>query len=190
MKSKGLFAAAFLALAFLLAEAASGQPVPGKKFELGTAVSYYHGSYGWDVLSDSYTNLNIPLRFGWFVWKGLEIEPEVTAIIPIQGDENDVTFYFEAKVVYNFKAIGKLAPFLGGTTGWGNGLPKRSWIAQNGKTRTMADGVVAGVKYRVGPAVALRAEYKMVIYSWRNKTTSYREGGTLHNGNVGVSVLF
>jgi hypothetical protein len=190
MKKAGSFTAVFLILAFLGAGAASGQPVPGKKFELGTAVSFYHTSYEWGVLSGSYTNLNVPVRFGWFVWKGLEIEPEATAIIPIQGDARDVTFYFEGKLVYNFKAIGKLTPFLGGTTGWGNGLPKRGWVEGSGQARTMADGIIAGVKYLIGDTLALRAEYRLVIYRWRDAEASYTEGGALHNAYVGLSIFF
>jgi hypothetical protein len=191
MKRFGVSAAVFLVLACLAAGSASGQPVPGKRFELGTAVSWYHTSQGWGgVTVDSYTNLNIPLRFGWFVWKGLELEPEVTAIIPLESGDGGVTFYCEFKVVYNFKPAGKLVPFLGGSTGWGNGLPKRGAIAGSGNATTMADGLLAGVKYVIGKRIALRAEYRFGIYSWKDTEAMYKEGGTLHNGNVGVSLFF
>ena len=159
-------------------------------FELSAALSFYHNRYYSGEISDSFSMLCVPVRFGWFVWKGLEIEPEISMFFPLRSDGGSVRHYFEAKVVYNFKASGKLIPFLGGTTGWGNGLPKRAWNYGGGKVRTMADGLVAGLKIRIGPAAALRAEYKLVLYSWREAGGLYREGGTLHHGSIGLSIFF
>jgi hypothetical protein len=71
-------------LIFLGATLAMSQPVPGKKFEFSTAFSF--SSFKFSGGMDSESLLLIPLRFGYFVWKGLEIEPELTLAKFSPGD--------------------------------------------------------------------------------------------------------
>ena len=94
-----------LALLLVLGAAvAVAQPVPGKKFELGTAIALWSYSYENEDYSNSWTLLNIPVRFGWFLWKGLQLEPEVIFTIPIGEDKGDTAYFLSGHLVYNFKA--------------------------------------------------------------------------------------
>ncbi len=81
MKKFGVFLAALL---FAGVTFAGSQPVPGKTFEFSTALSFF--SVKADDSEESYSYLSIPVRCGWFVWKGLEIEPEAQVFIPTGGD--------------------------------------------------------------------------------------------------------
>jgi hypothetical protein len=67
-------------LLFLGVTFAASQPVPGKKFEFSTAIDFE--SVTVDGGSGSSGALVIPFRFGWFGWKGLEVEPEVQLLFP------------------------------------------------------------------------------------------------------------
>jgi hypothetical protein len=91
-----------LALLLVLGAAfAAAQPVPGKKFELGTAIALWSYSYENEDYSNSYTLLNVPVRFGWFFWKGLQLEPEIILTIPIGEDGGDVSYFLTGNLVYN-----------------------------------------------------------------------------------------
>jgi hypothetical protein len=68
------------------------------------------------------------VRFGWFLWKGLQLEPEVMFTIPIGEDKGDMAYFLAGHLVYNFKASPKLVPFVGGGAGIGNGIPFLGWV--------------------------------------------------------------
>ena len=102
---------------FLGATLAMSQPVPGKKFEISTAFSFSSFKASGDTDSDSL--LVIPLRFGYFVWKGLEIEPELTLA---KFSPGDARFNLSGNLSYNFKTAGSLIPFLLAGAGFGNGF--------------------------------------------------------------------
>jgi hypothetical protein len=184
----------FLAIAlFLGATFAASQPVPGKKFEFGTSVNlfsiHYEYEYGY---SSSWTILNVPIRFGWFVWKGLEIEPEVIMTIPMSdGKGGDMSYFAAVNLAYNFKMKGKLVPFVGGSAGFGNGIPYMGWVEGGSGEKVTAFGGLAGVKYLLGDIAAIRAEYRLLRYSWKDDyDPMYDETGTIHQILVGLSVFF
>jgi opacity protein-like surface antigen len=183
----------FLAvLLFLGTTFALSQPVPGKKFELGTSVSFFSDKWEYsDGFSDSYTILNVPVRFGWFVWKGLEIEPELTMTIPFGQDKGDMTYFLGANLAYNFKTSGRLVPFVGGSVGFGNGIPYLGWVDGGSGQKTSAYGGLAGVKYLLGNIAAIRVEYKLLLYTWKDADyPDDDETGTIHQILVGLSIFF
>ncbi|OGD27571.1 MAG: hypothetical protein A2028_04045 [Candidatus Aminicenantes bacterium RBG_19FT_COMBO_59_29] len=183
----------FLAvLLFLGTTFALSQPVPGKKFELGTAVSFFSIKYEYsDGYSGSWTVLNVPIRFGWFVWKGLQIEPEVIMTIPIGEDKGDMAYFLGANLAYHFKTSGKFVPFIGGSVGFGNGIPYMGWVEGSSGDKSTAFGGLAGVKYLLGNIAAIRAEYRLLRYSWKDDfSPDYDETGTIHQILVGLSVFF
>jgi hypothetical protein len=184
----------FLAIAlFLGATFAASQPVPGKKFEFGTSVNFFSVNYEYgDGWTGSWTVLNVPIRFGWFVWKGLEIEPEVIMTIPMGQDKGgDMSYFAAANLAYNFKMKGKLVPFVGGSAGFGNGIPYMGWVQGGSGEKVTAFGGLAGVKYLLGDIAAIRAEYRLLRYSWKDDFDPlYDETGTIHQILVGLSVFF
>lgn len=187
-------AIAFLAvLLFLGVTFAASQPVPGKKFEFGTSVNFF--SVSWDTAdgySGSWTIMNVPIRFGWYVWKGLSIEPEVIMTIPLSEDKGgDMAYFAGINLAYNFKTKGKLVPFIGGSAGIGNGIPYMGWVEGGSGEEVTAFGGLAGVKYLLGNIAAIRAEYRLLSYSWKDDFDPiYDETGTIHQILVGLSIFF
>ena len=187
MKRTCVFLAALLLLG---ATFAAAQPVPGKKFEFGTSLSLYSLSWEDEFSSGSFTLLNVPIRFGWFIWKGLEIEPEVVWTIPISESGKDSSYFLQAHLAYNFKAGKRLVPFVGGTIGTGNGIPYLGW-AQGGGGNATGYGGLAGVKYLLGDIAAIRAEYRLLFYDWNDEGDPiFDETGTIHQFLVGLSIFF
>jgi len=186
MKKLCVFMAAlmFLGVAF-----AASQPVPGKKLELGTAVAFF--SFKQDGSTSSYSYLNVPVRLGLFIWKGLEIEPEVQFTIPMNsGGKGDTTYFLLGNITYNFKTAGKLVPFIGGGAGFGNGIPIFGMIEGGSGDKTTAFDGVAGVKFLIGKVAALRAEYRFNRYTWDADWMLEKEKGTYHQFFVGLSLFF
>lgn len=180
------------ALLFLGATFAAAQPVPGKKFELGTSVGLFSYHYESDLWSDSWTVLNVPVRFGWFVWKGLQLEPEVVVTIPFgESKGGEVTYFLTTNLAYNFKTGKKLVPFLGGTAGIGNGIPYMGWVSGGSGEKVTAFGGLAGVKYLIGDVAAIRAEYRLLFYNWKDDVDPmYDETGNIHQFLIGLSIFF
>lgn len=167
---------------------AAAQPVPGKKFELGTAASLWSYSYEYNGYSNSYTILNVPVRFGWFIWKGLQIEPEVLMTIPIGEGGGDMSYFLTGNLVYNFKASPKLFPFIGGGGGYGNGIPFLGWVEGGSGSKAWAFDGLAGFKYLLGNSAALRVEYRFMRYWWESDWSD--ETGYIHQALVGLSIFF
>ncbi len=182
-----------LALLLVLGTAfAAAQPVPGKKFELGTGIALWSYSYDNGEYSDSWTLLNIPVRFGWFIWKGLQLEPEVIFTVPIGEDKGDSTYFLAGHLVYNFCLKGKLIPFIGGGAGVGNGIPFLGWVEGSSNHKTWSIDGLAGVKYLVGSAAAIRAEYRFMRYTDKYDSEWYSEAtkGNIHQVLIGLSIFF
>jgi len=188
MKKLGVF---FAVLLFLGATFAASQPVPGKKFELGTSVNFFSVKYEVEIgYSDSWSILNVPIRFGWYVWKGLELEPEVIMTFPLSGGK-DMAYFAGVNLAYNFRTKGKLVPFIGGSAGIGNGIPYMGWVEGGSGEKVTAFGGLAGVKYLLGNIAAIRAEYRLLRYDWNDDDDpDYDETGTIHQILLGLSIFF
>jgi opacity protein-like surface antigen len=175
-------------LLFLGVTFAASQPVPGKKFELGTSIAFFSVKADDSTSSTSY--LTIPVRFGWFIWKGLEIEPEAQFFFPVSQDSGDTTYFLQARLTYNFKTAGKLIPFIGGGAGFGNGIPIFGMVEGSNDERTSVFDGVAGVKFLIGNIAALRAEYQFNRYTWKDTVSVASEHGNFHQVLVGLSIFF
>jgi hypothetical protein len=172
---------------------AASQPVSGKKFEFSTAASLFSVKYKYAEggYSDSWTVLNVPIRFGWFAWKGLEIEPEFMLTLPIGQDKGESAYFLAVNIAYNFKAKGRLVPFIGGTAGIGNGIPYMGWVSGGSGEQTKAAGGLAGVKFLFSNVAALRAEYHLLFYKWTDDDfPEDNETGTIHQVLLGLSIFF
>ncbi len=181
--------AAFLGLmVFLGGLFAAAGPVGGKKFEFGTALSFF--SLKSDGDSDSWSYLNIPVRFGWFFWKGLEVEGEAILTIPIGEEYADTSYFLLGHLTYNFLASERLIPFVGGGAGVGNGLPIFGIVEGGSDINTWAFDGLAGIKFLFCDCAALRVEYRFIRYFLDAPYLLETEKGTNHQAFVGLSIFF
>jgi len=164
----------------------SAQVIPGK-FELGTSVAYYNLKFDDDTSSMSY--LNIPIRFGWYFWQGLEIEPEFQVFIPMGDTGGDTSYFLQGKLLYNFGLAGGVVPFIGGGAGIGNGIPIFGIIEGGTDTKSFAYTGLAGVKLRIGNSAAIRIEYRFNRFSWQFSDLDEKDWANMHNVLVGISLF-
>jgi opacity protein-like surface antigen len=176
--------AAFLIMAvFLMAAGAFAQSAQEKRVEFSTSASFT--TYKYEHSSESTTLLNVPLRLGFFVWKGLEFEPEVEFTIP--DDTEDTGVIFRGNISYNFRASKKTFPFILAGGGVGNAVKMLTWAADTNETVTVLN-FGAGIKQLVGESAAIRLEYRFSRYSWSSDwASSYRID---HEFLAGVSLFF
>jgi opacity protein-like surface antigen len=183
-----------LGLVLLLAASVAftaAQTATGKRFELGTSISYYNINFD-DDEGGSVSYLNIPVRFGFYIWNGLELEPEFQLFIPMGQDSGDTTYFVTGKLLYNFELGGGFSPFIGGGVGIGNGIPFLGIIEGGTDYKSFAFMGLLGFKYMIGNTAALRVEYRFNRFSWETPwlLEGEKEWSTLHNILVGVSLFF
>jgi hypothetical protein len=159
---------------------AKAQIVENKRFELSTAASVWN--IKWEG-EENQTVFNVPVRFGFFVYKGLEIEPEVLLTIPEESDSTGIIAV--GNLVYNFKLSGGAVPFILGGAGYGNAYPFFCAAFDWDETVKVLN-FGAGIKLLAGDSAALRLEYRFSQYS--------ESGGgdkrTDNNFMLGVSIFF
>jgi opacity protein-like surface antigen len=120
---------------------------------------------------------------------GLELEPEIQVYIPLETGA-DVAYFAQGHVLYNFSLAGKIVPFIGGGAGIGNGLPVYGLIEGGADTRSFAWIGMAGAKFMVTKAVAIRMEYRFNRVSWEIVNLVPKEWGNIHQVLTGISVFF
>lgn len=169
---------------------ASAQVVEGKKFELGTAVNFY--SFKESGSGSSYTYLYVPIQFGWYVWKGLEIAPEVAFQFPMGNMKNlmDTCYILSMNVYYNFKLGQKFVPFVGGGAGFGNAMPYPQYgsIYGGSDIHTSTLDLAGGLKYLLSNSIAMRLEYRYNRYRWDTSGTIYHFN--INQVNLGFTYMF
>ncbi len=160
MKKVSLFLVFMLVMGVVFSAA---QIVPGKKYEAGASIDYYSLGQG----GSTYANyLFVPLHFGWYVWKGLEIEPEFAVNIPLKYVASlDVTCLGTLNVFYNYRIGKKFVPFIGGGFSMGNGIPYAEaepygMLYGDANYNSTALNLGGGLKYLLADNVAIRAEYR------------------------------
>ncbi len=166
-------------LFLVLSEAAFAQPVKNKKFEFSTSASI------WNVTfrdQETETLINIPVRLGFFISKGFEIEPELFLTIP-EGE--DIGILFLVSVSYNFKASNKFIPFILAGGGYGNSEQSVS-VAYDYGTDIFVMNFGGGIKYLVSNSAAIRMDYRFTKYlaegNWLDRTDN--------NVFFGLSIFF
>jgi len=153
----------------------------GKRFEFSTSASLLNFKYKGGT---SYTWINIPLRLGFFIYKGLEIEPELLLTVPIE-ETDDTGIFVLGNVSYNFKASKRVISFILGGLGFGNGIPAFSSAVDWGRNFT-AINFGAGLKCFVGESAAIRVEYRFIKYS-AEEDYSNRTDNRVY---IGLSIFF
>ena len=166
---------------------AAAQPVPGKRFEFGTSLNFVSLKTQNDEPAQG--ALNIPVRFGWFFWKGFELEPEFTISFPIGAVTATTELLFLGNLTYNFKTAKPLVPFIGAGAGVGSGIMLLGGVEGKGTGVTVFDAL-CGVKALFGNVIGLRAEYRFNRYSYNLILEPEPIRGTYHQVMVGLSVFF
>jgi opacity protein-like surface antigen len=172
---------AFLAvLLFLGATFAVSQPVPGKKFEFSTAFSFTSMKSGGDM-GTSDTFLSLPVRVGYYIWKGLEFEPE---LVLMKFKAYEAAYNLNGNLSYNFNTSGHLKPFLLAGAGFGNGVAFGALVeGRTGINATLLN-FGGGVKYVIGTSGAIRLEYRYT----HNRMA--KGNVNLHQVFIGVALFF
>jgi hypothetical protein len=175
---------------FIISDHSFAQPLEGKKFEFSTSASM------WNIKSDggeTETLINLPIRMGFFVFKGLEIEPELFFTIPEESE--DIGYIIIGNLSYNFKTSGNLMLFALGGAGFGNGQRLLDLVVDQEMGVTVYN-FGAGLKYLVGDSAAIRIEYRHTNYSGEKTGTSMwgdwtdKLDRTDNNIFIGVSIFF
>jgi hypothetical protein len=182
MKKIGVFLVALFVLGATLAVA---QPVPGKKFEFGTSVSFTSIKISGGFGADSY--LIMPVRFGYYIWKGLEIEPEllITSVHP----GGHTGFNLSGNVAYHFSVAGRLVPFVLAGVGTGNGYATGPVVSSSTDTTAFLINGGAGAKYLLGNIAAVRMEYRYTR-NRLNKGGFLFQNTDIHQVFIGLSIFF
>ena len=155
------------------------QPVKNKKFEFSTSASIWNVKFEG---TETETVINLPVRLGYFVYKGLEIEAELFLTIP---EDEDLGFLFLGNFSYNFKVSEKLMPFILGGGGYGNSEQSFSTVFDYG-TNIFVINFGAGTKLLINESSAIRIEYRFTKYmadsEWFDRTDQ--------NLFIGISIFF
>lgn len=163
---------------------AAAQPVAGKRFELSTAFSFT--SFKFEGDTESTTLVSLPLRIGFYLWQGLELEPELMAM-KFEGDEFD--YQLSGNLSYNFKLGGQVVAFILGGAGFGNAFSAGPLIEGDAGLHAFLINAGAGFKILIGRSGAVRIEYRFT----RNRLTEPEfepDIFTSHQAFIGVSLFF
>ena len=172
------------------AAAAADRPVEGKKWEFSTAFGFE--SYSYEGSMGAATILNFPVRLGYYLWKGLEFEPELKfTSYHYSGGGSESGALFSLNLAYNFKLKSpRLIPFVLGGYGFGDGYAHLLMFVE-----PLPDGVSAtaydfggGIKYLFGNIAALRLEYRYT--HWMSEKLGFSNDYNIHNIFVGISLFF
>lgn len=155
------------------------QPVNGKKFEFSTSASIWNVKFSGQ---ETETVFNIPVRLGFFVFKGFEIETEMFLTIP-EGE--DLGYLLLANISYNFKASKRFIPFILAGGGYGNSEQSFSVVYDYGAD-IFAVNFGGGLKYLISNSAAIRMDYRFTKYL----AEGYWLDRTDNNIYFGLSIFF
>ncbi len=136
-------------------------------------------------------------RLGYFIYKGLELEPELQLSIV---ENSDLMYSLNANLLFNLlKDDSKIIPFVLGGIGIGNSVPYFNILMpiSNHTYSVTQFNAGAGLKFLVTESIAFRTEYRMQIYSYEEELNSYygppvkiEYSFYSHNLLLGISIFF
>lgn len=180
-----------LILTILTAVSSFGQPREGSNIELSLSGSYQHTSSG--SSSNGSGALLVSPRMGFFVWKGLEIEPELVCMFVSQ---NDPVYIFNGNVSYNFISGHRGVPFVLVGYGIANTVPFFGVPLTRTTFAIKVLNVGAGLKVFLHEDVALRIEYRFQSFTGEGEESvygyysySHKVETEVHAVQFGLSVL-
>ncbi len=186
----------FAALLLIVSSDASAQIERGDK-ELSVQMSFMSRSI--EQSSSSFWALLLAARYGYFLGKYLELEPEI--MFSILKDE-DPGFVISANLAHNFSRSNpenKIVPFILGGLGISNTfmfLPNVPFVGQETSWTILNAG--AGVKLFVSEQIAVRLEYRFQRFFASSDATDHdpfqsdfeSRDVTCHNLFIGLSGFF
>ncbi len=175
----------------LIAPSLTAQPREGRNIELSLSGSYQNISFGED--SKSSGAFLISPRVGFFVVKGLELEPE---ILLMAGSGESPVYVLNGLISYNFLSVaGKGVPFLLVGYGIANTTPFFNVpMVQHDFTVSVLN-LGGGVKAFLTEDVALRFEYRFQKFSGQGErgygpyTWTSEVNTQIHTVQFGFSIL-
>jgi opacity protein-like surface antigen len=170
------------------------QPREGKNKELSLSGSYQ--SYSSGSSSGGSGALLISPRLGFFVHKGLELEPE---LLFMAGSGSDPVYMVNGNISYNFISAGKGVPFLLIGYGIANTVPFFNVPFTRTDFMVGVLNVGGGVKAFLQENIAIRFEYRFQEFSGSKESDfpayygyysyTHKVDARLHTIQFGISIL-
>lgn len=144
------------------------QPREGKNKELSLSGSYQNYSSG--SSSGSSGAFLVSPRLGFFVIKGLELEPELLFML---GSGSDPVYMLNGNVSYNFISTGKGVPFLLLGYGIANTIPFFNVPFTKTNFRIDVLNIGGGIKIFLQEDIAVRLEYRFQKFTGQGEMYNY-----------------
>jgi len=182
--------ALFVLLIALVVPRSEAQPRDGRKLELSLSGAYQTYSTSNSLQSVSVFFINT--RLGFFVFGGLELEPEALCLL---SSGSDPTYALNGNVVYNIVASAKAVPFFLVGYGTANTVPFLNVPFTRISFPVGVLNLGAGLKIFIKDDVAIRVEYRYQRFSGEARESNYgyvysnSVDSRIHSIQFGFSVL-
>jgi Outer membrane protein beta-barrel domain len=181
----------FMLIVVLTATTLHAQPREGRNTELSLSGSYQNYSSG--SSSGSSGAFLISPRVGFFVFEGLELEPEILLLL---SSGSVPVYLLNGNISYNFISAGKGVPFVLLGYGIANTVPIFNVPFLNTDFGVGVLNAGAGVKIFLKENIALRIEYRYQKFSGEGSSGiigfysfTQRVDTRIHTVQFGISVL-
>jgi opacity protein-like surface antigen len=155
--------------------------------ELSTAVALSVTKASDD--EDALTTLNVPVRLGVMVARGLEVEAEALVSHLSFGDGDDNTGVIGAlHLLYHFRTRGSTVPYLLAGGGYGTGIEFVGLASDENDAGLLRAGV--GFKTFFSRRASLRGEYRFTHYFVKGDEFQDDRSANDHKILVGISLWF
>ena len=161
-----------------------GQPREGSAIEMSLSGTYQHTSSGSG--SKGTGAFIISPRVGFFVLKGLELEPEVVCMF---SSLNDPVYILNGNVSYNFISGKRGVPFVLVGYGIANTIPFLGVPFTRTSFAIKVLNVGAGLKVFLKEDVALRVEYRFQTFTGEGEESSYGYYSYSHKVDIEVHTV-
>jgi opacity protein-like surface antigen len=167
------------------------QPREGKNIELGLSGSYQNRSSGGS--SESVGAFLLNPKVGFYVFEGLELEPEMSFMF---YSGYNPSYVLNANVSYNFISTANSTPFLLIGYGRANAVPFFNVPSMSMDFGVNVLNLGAGTKVYLNENVAIRIEYRYQRFTGNHQNTYYSSytftetvDARIHTLEFGLTVL-
>lgn len=170
-----------------LAEGPADEALARGGLELSTAVAVSVTKPSDD--DDSLTTVNVPVRLGFMVARGLELEAEALLSHLSFGEGDDSTGVIGAlHLLYHFRTGGSTVPYLLAGGGYGTGIEFLGLASDEDEVGVLRAG--AGFKTFFSRRASLRGEYRFTHYLVSGDEFQGDRSVNDHKVLVGISLWF